>query len=566
MNRRIFSALVLFLSIGIQVFAQGSLFRDALAAGREYRKFYHLRNPKPDTKFIDLEELVKYCKSHDYAYDLKEFPVKFNVIAHYGRNDKTVTDFWFIPRQEYDAYLYDWFSINADQSWSDLKPTTASAFFYDGGMVRIDNVRWSGTVSNGKIQGHGSGLGMVGKLRYAFTGNFKDGVAVNGEAAFKVCDLNDPKWGNHFKQKTILAGSEADGMASFMADDLWGFMGVNGEFVVPQYTSVKNDYQQGVALVTVKDQWDEHLIDKHGKDITDTRHPILQKRYKNDCQRLLSIHSDVIKQMGSSDSTSIKSRNMIVRDKRVDNFLLSYKQICRYDPDGYVALAEELDRFYNVDERIHKQLPYSYFRRLYFLHFDIDWDSYESERNAIDGCMAATQLPYSQRGGFQSYMREAYVMLSAMKDENTKIYDHSVMKQRAWADMINQERAKTERIRRELDEQERTEARSTSSSQGSSSPASASSEVDVENLNVSCEQVDTYTPMGSDYSKGLIMSVDDGASYIKVKYGHPGTTRDYWYGDDGGSSPDPYDTAKNAALASYALEKYGKIRKTGRQK
>ena len=62
------------------------------------------------------------------------------------------------------------------------------------------------------------------------------------------------------------------------------------------------------------------------------------------------------------------------------------------------------------------------------------------------------------------------------------------------------------------------------------------------------------------------MSVDNGASYIKVKYGHPGTTRNYWYGDDWGSSPDPYDTAVNAALATYALEKYGKIRKTGRMK
>jgi hypothetical protein len=565
MNRRIFSALVLFLSIGIQVFAQGSLFRDALAAGREYRKFYHLRNPKPDTKFIELEELVKYCKSHDYAYDLKEFPVKFNVIAHYGRNDKTVTDFWFIPRQEYDAYLYDWFSINEDQPWSDLKPTTASAFFYDGGMVRIDNVRWSGTVSNGKIQGRGSGLGMVGKLRYAFTGNFKDGVAVNGEATFKVCDLNDPKWGNHFKQKSILAGSEADGMVSFMANDLWGFMGVNGEFVVPQYKAVKNGYQQGAALVTVKDEWDEHLIDKHGKDITDTSHPILQKRYKNDCQQLLSIHSDVIKQMGSSDASSIKSRKMIARDKRVDNFLLSYKRICRYDPDGYVALAEELDRFYNVDERIHKQLPYSYYRRLYVLYFDVDMDSYESECAAINGCMAATQLAYSQRWGFQSYMREAYVILSAMKDENTKIYDNSVEIQRAEVKKARQESAELERIRQELEEQERTEARKTSSSQGSSSSDSGGTEVDVENLNVSCKQVDTYSPMGSDFSKGLVMSIDNGASYIKVKFGHPGTTRDYWYGDDWGSSPDPYDTAVNAALATYALEKYGKIRKTGKQ-
>lgn len=566
MNRRIFSGFVLFLSIGIQVFAQGGLFRDALEAGREYRKFYHLRNPKPDTKFLELEELVKYCKSHDYAYDLKEFPVKFNVIDHYGRNDKTVTDFWFIPRQEYDAYLYDWFSINADQPWSNLKPTTASAFFYDGGTVRIDNVRWSGTVSNGKIQGQGSGLGMVGKLRYAFTGNFKDGVAVDGEATFKVCDLNDPKWGNHFKQKSILAGSEADGMVSFMANNLWGFMGVNGEFVVPQYKAVKKDYQQGAALVTVKDEWDEHLIDKHGKDITDTSHPILQKRYKDDCQQLLSIHSDVIKQMGNCDALSIKSRNMIARDKRVDNFLLSYKQICRYDPEGYVALAEELDRFYNVDERIHKQLPKSYYRRLCVLYYDVDMDSYESDRNAIYNCMATAQLPYSQRWGFQSYMKEAYIVLSAMKDENRKIYDFSVEIQRAMVDKANQKRAEIERMSQEFEEQDRVEARKTSSSQGSSSPASASSEVDVENLNVSCKQVDTYTPFGSDFSKGHVMSVDNGASYIKVKYGHPGTTRNYWYGDDWGSSPDPYDTAVNAALATYALEKYGKIRKTGRMK
>ena len=542
------------------------MFRDALEAGREYRKFYHLRNPKPDTKFLELEELVKYCKSHDYAYDLKEFPVKFNVIDHYGRNDKTVTDFWFIPRQEYDAYLYDWFSINADQPWSNLKPTTASAFFYDGGTVRIDNVRWSGTVSNGKIQGQGSGLGMVGKLRYAFTGNFKDGVAVDGEATFKVCDLNDPKWGNHFKQKSILAGSEADGMVSFMANNLWGFMGVNGEFVVPQYKAVKKDYQQGAALVTVKDEWDEHLIDKHGKDITDTSHPILQKRYKDDCQQLLSIHSDVIKQMGNCDALSIKSRNMIARDKRVDNFLLSYKQICRYDPEGYVALAEELDRFYNVDERIHKQLPKSYYRRLCVLYYDVDMDSYESDRNAIYNCMATAQLPYSQRWGFQSYMKEAYIVLSAMKDENRKIYDFSVEIQRAMVDKANQKRAEIERMSQEFEEQDRVEARKTSSSQGSSSPASASSEVDVENLNVSCKQVDTYTPFGSDFSKGHVMSVDNGASYIKVKYGHPGTTRNYWYGDDWGSSPDPYDTAVNAALATYALEKYGKIRKTGRMK
>lgn len=565
MNHRIFSGVVLFLSIGVHVFAQGSLFRDALAEGREYRKFYHLRNPKPDSKFIELEELVKYCKSHDYAFDLKEFPVKFKVISHYGRNDKTVTDFWFIPRQEYDAYLYDWLSINADQPWNNLKPTTASAVFYDGNVVRLDNVRWSGTVSDGKIQGRGTGLGVAGKLRYAFTGNFKNGVAVDGEATFKVCDLNDPKWGTHFKQKSILAGRESDGMVCFMANDLWGFMGVNGEFLSPQYKAVKNGYQQGGALVAVRDEWDEHLVDKHGKDITNTSHPMLQKRYKNDCQHLLSIHSDVMKHMGSSDAASIKSRDMIARDKRVDNFLLSYKQICRYDPDGYVALAEELDRFYNVDERIHKQLPLSYYRRLYLLYYDVDMDSYESDRNAIYDCMAAAQLPYSQRWGFQSYMREAYVVLSAMKDENRKIYDRSIEIQRAMVDKAKQDRAEIERMRQEQAEQDWAEARKTSSSQGSSSSDSGGTEVDVENLNVSCKQVDTYTPTGSDFSIGLIMSVDNGASYIKVKYGHPGTTKNYWYGDDLGSPPHPYDTAVNAALGTYALEKYGKVRKKGKQ-
>jgi len=168
---------------------------------------------------------------------------------------------------------------------------TGSAWVFDGekdGLVLMNNLRWTGKVTNGMLDGKGDGFLVTtakngDNTYYSFSGTFRNGFP-HGDIAYSVLfPVFEPLKPAFSKcvRKRMTVGDMHDGMASFREygwlyrergnDEKkyttgYGFISQDGRIVVsPSYSEVKQEFINGRAVVTTKGI--DVTIDKEGRHL-----------------------------------------------------------------------------------------------------------------------------------------------------------------------------------------------------------------------------------------------------------------------------------------------------------
>ena len=168
---------------------------------------------------------------------------------------------------------------------------TGSAWVFDGekdGLVLMNNLRWTGKVTNGMLDGKGDGFLVTtakngDNTYYSFSGTFSNGFP-HGDIAysvlFPVFEPFKPAFSKCVR-KRMTVGDMHDGMAAFREygwlyrergnDEKkyitgYGFISPDGRIVVsPSYSEVKQEFSNGRAVVTTKGI--DVTIDKEGRHL-----------------------------------------------------------------------------------------------------------------------------------------------------------------------------------------------------------------------------------------------------------------------------------------------------------
>ena len=146
-----------FLTILMTVFlcmaahAQKKLFQKALAEGRQPNRFYLLRNEK--SKMVRLKDLMEYAEENGYIVGKSNT----KAISRFGDVDLSIATLEFLPVNEFESYIYYNFNPTQKVDFSQITSQgTAYAFMgWDSSIPfkKIENVNWSGRVSNGRLEG-----------------------------------------------------------------------------------------------------------------------------------------------------------------------------------------------------------------------------------------------------------------------------------------------------------------------------------------------------------------------------------------------------------------------------
>lgn len=260
-------------------------FREALERGRQAKSYYELINA--DKKVIKLEDLTEFCQSHGYLwskdYTTKEIP-KFGDVA------TSIHRFYFLPKEEWVYYVFEWTDRTMSRS-SDLR-NKGSVYFFDAASNSFiclrDNAMWTGSVSDGFVEGNGAGIWTRdGRNYYYFSGNFRKGFPV-GKAKFRVVDSQSSgAWGYSPREtlpsgragdgsafREVELGEMQDGMALFRyldngekrkeGSELWGYVSQSGAIAIKPIYKTAHAFSNGRAAV-VNDKGEDVYIDKTGQ-------------------------------------------------------------------------------------------------------------------------------------------------------------------------------------------------------------------------------------------------------------------------------------------------------------
>ena len=398
--------LILFFFIAVfslSGFSQEKLFKAALKNGRPFKDYYVIYNDK--SKMVKPQKLIKDATKHDYLlgdYTIKE-------IGRFGDVAESVETFRFLPKDEYDDYIFE--NISGNMSYSKLV-NSGSVYFYGPQNTTYFNlctdVLWSGEVKNGLVCGTGQGFKQIGPKSFMFfSGTFIDGIP-SGESRF--CTYNDEGTDNYryannkCHQATVKTGRLSEGMCWIAERNGYGYINAQGELVIPARYNNANDFSHGIAYV--KEGSVEVKINKKGDLVGisenaqlsyddmvsfNRRHPetvesievlvskyiqgetnfehlvrvesdfpgmkseVLKYKtalYRRDCQKLDECYDRVVAALGSGNR-DVSGRTM------VSDFIGLYKKHS-FDPDGKLAEARDLDDFYAVCQALGVGIKSSY--------------------------------------------------------------------------------------------------------------------------------------------------------------------------------------------------------------
>ena len=259
-------------------------FREALTRGRQAKSYYELVNE--EKKVIKLNDLTDFCQSHGYLwskdYTTKEIP-KFGDVA------TSIHRFYFLPKEEWVYYVFEWTDRTMSRS-SDLR-NKGSVYFFDAASNSFiclrDNAMWTGSVSDGFVEGNGAGIWTRdGRNYYYFSGNFRKGFPV-GKAKFRVVDSQSSgSWGYSPREtlpsgragdgpafREVELGEMQDGMALFRyldngekrkeGSELWGYVTQAGTITIKPKYKTAYPFSDGRAAV-VDDKGQDIYINKTG--------------------------------------------------------------------------------------------------------------------------------------------------------------------------------------------------------------------------------------------------------------------------------------------------------------
>lgn len=199
--------------------------------------------------FLNTGYVVWYC--HYHGYEVRNI----DTVLHY--KDKrlyTVKSFEILPQDEVDEYIYtDKCEISSKPSFDALSAIGNGWFFSKKEGEYLNDIKWSGTVQNGLINGKGIGYCKKGKICYLVSGEFVAGFP-KGEVVFENYSYSDNVDKGLFWSTRITFGEMSDGMAWMKrsSDSKYGFVNSNGNYVVTdKYERVIKSFRNGRAEVVM---------------------------------------------------------------------------------------------------------------------------------------------------------------------------------------------------------------------------------------------------------------------------------------------------------------------------
>ena len=386
--------------------AQKSYFEKALKRGRSVGRPYLLENSS--NKWLDVEKVREYAADKGYLLGV----MHFNAYNRFGEMENTLVSAEFVPRNELYAYVYEALSGNQSADFRQLTSTGSGYYITENNrFLRSDNILWSGSVSNGMLNGKGSGLAILNDHDFVWlNGSFENGFPVGDVSYRRLSSIRDclpaPK---EMTQFALRVGKMSDGMASFYINGKYGFSSGDGRTIIPpKYLKVGSGFYNGVAYVT--EDKIEMKIDKSGKyvgiseraDMTYQQLLDLKKTYpnfikdleknavryckKNDCsfddmvkiekdfpginsqvgQLKLEKHRRDFQKVQSIQQKAIAAANAHRIDQSgedvVKDFINIYGNRYKFDPDGNLAVARELNDYYTVCDALNITPKSSYFK------------------------------------------------------------------------------------------------------------------------------------------------------------------------------------------------------------
>ncbi len=177
---------------------------------------------------------------------------------------------------DYDEkYIYD-NAMNGTLSYSQLTSEGKGMVFDDDTFngTLIENIKWSGDVINGMINGNGSGFAKNGKDYYYVSGSFINGFP-NGKVVFKKLSLtSDDLNGSVFDTYEIVFDILSEGMAfaKHPFSEFHSLVNEQGKCIVNlEYRGVLKPFENGNAEV-VNEDGKEIVINKNGEFVDYSAH------------------------------------------------------------------------------------------------------------------------------------------------------------------------------------------------------------------------------------------------------------------------------------------------------
>lgn len=186
------------LFMGYQIgFSQGSLYKDAIKRGMNSTGSYVIDNSKK--KAVTPDEMEEYLRERGYIVG-KTTTQNENI---FGNILTIVKNMEFVSKDNLSAYMFN--SLNQTSYSYDQLTNTGTAFLasrreirdsygyagifyktrYETAYTRLDNIKWSGGVKEGLINGKGAGIAKVDDDYFYISGQFSNGFPMADVVAIK---------------------------------------------------------------------------------------------------------------------------------------------------------------------------------------------------------------------------------------------------------------------------------------------------------------------------------------------------------------------------------------------
>ena len=255
-------------TVGSRRTAKNKLINQAYQRGRSNNEFYEVRNE--GSKYIKPEKMMEEIRSEGCivgGYTTK-------TISRYGDVASTLSTMKFLPKDEYESYMY--YNLNSDWSTSyEQLAKRGSAYCYteqnqqNSYFVKYDNIRWSGELKDGFLDGAGVGFAKLDEKRMIFFKAFFDRGVPVGDNSFVWCNIKE-SYGPYSSASTSTTTSHVgkfyDDLADIKIGDKFGFISRDARTAISvEFKSVEAYFANGRATVT--NEKEEIIIDRTGKQV-----------------------------------------------------------------------------------------------------------------------------------------------------------------------------------------------------------------------------------------------------------------------------------------------------------
>ena len=228
------------------LFGQAKLIDNAMK-NRQKGQFCKVQNNSEILRYMELDF---YCEQNGY-YRRNEITRKVSrhpIMEEYDM----VTYFEVLPMAEVDEYIYtDKCEFTSKPSFDALSAIGNGWFFSSKEGEYLNDIKWSGTVQNGLINGKGIGYCKKGKICYFVSGEFVAGFP-KGEVVFENYSYSNNVDKGLFWSTRITFGEMSDGMAWVKRayDTKYGFVTAGGKYVaIDKYDKILQPFRNSQASV-----------------------------------------------------------------------------------------------------------------------------------------------------------------------------------------------------------------------------------------------------------------------------------------------------------------------------